>query len=1333
MTEHAVAQAGREGAARVAAVVISWDGMHEAAASIAEGLAGHVDELFVVYSNATDRNEVGPGAWHRVAQSWFYGRKFEVALRLAPTDSVLLAISADAAAEDWGDIVAGLREALRADPAIAVWAPDLDATPWPSHLVADADADADADAEAPGALDEDGLLDVLQTDGVVWAVTPPVAARLRRLDYGANNLGWGIDWTAIACARLGGGRVVRDLKRRIRHAEGRGYSTAAATQNFKNLLGQLSEEERRWVLAAHERVSGRAPAPARGPGLAEAPAVFAQARTVLAHPAQEAAREHPLDAVKAVHLLDGRAWVLAARSLEGEDVALEAGGRRLPLRPVAAPPPLSGVAQPYPMRDADGGSASCRLNGHGGWQVAAWNTLCVTIAEREAPLRLALGPPLAIAGAGRGARFSARLAAHRAAGDLVLRLRDGGGGLLDEIVTAFDPRCLGADRPEGYQAVSLALPDEAQTVELLLDYRRAASPAGDPPVFFVAEPQIVPARPRESHYRAEAVHYGTTDTPHWHAAEMLLSDAEAAQGVALVSLAARRPVADLAASGITLQRDWGHVLELNAARAFHGVLLRDGQPVCPVHLAAGHNVLRLPEAFLTGTTTAVEIRDASGIHVAWRDWLLPPRQLTALPHLQAEGRAPLPVELFPQTAFRYRALRAHARGGSSPALMAQLDTAIARLEAGMDHVRLGPLAFPKVEAPDVTVVIPAHNQIGATFCCLNALLLAWNRASFEVIVVDDASTDATRELEAHVTGIRVIRHDSAQRFIRACNAGVAAARGRYVALLNNDTEPTTGWLDELIEAMEARPDAGLVGSKLLWPDGRLQEAGGIVWGNGDPWNYGRGANPWEPRFCYTRQADYLSGAALLTTRALWDEVGGLSDYLEPMYFEDTDLAFKIRAAGRTTWFVPSSVVFHHEGVTSGTDTAGSGFKRFQEVNRPKFKRQWLRDYAAHAPYGEAPDLEKDRGIHGRILFVDYTTPTPDRDAGSYAALMEIELMQSLGFKVTLLPENLAWLGGYSENLQKMGVEVITAPFFASIDQFLEARAAEFDAFYVMRYHVVNNVVPKIRALNPEARIVMNGADLHYLRLLRRGKAAGDADQIAAAREVRVAEIDAMRSVDVVVSYNEVEAAVIEAVSEGEVAALPCPWVLDFPEVVPPRIGRAGLSFLGSFHHHPNVEGLQWFVERVMGPLAEAAPDLVLSVYGSRMNDAIRAMASPVIRPLGYVEDVAQAYDPHLLFVAPLISGAGIKGKVLNALARGVPCVLSPVAAEGIGLRSGHDCMVAETPEEWVAAITGLTADPARWTAIRDNAMAHARARYGFETARAQMRRVFEAVDLYGRA
>ena len=141
--------------------------------------------------------------------------------------------------------------------------------------------------------------------------------------------------------------------------------------------------------------------------------------------------------------------------------------------------------------------------------------------------------------------------------------------------------------------------------------------------------------------------------------------------------------------------------------------------------------------------------------------------------------------------------------------------------------------------------------------------------------------------------------------------------------------------------------------------------------------------------------------------------------------------------------------------------------------------------------GVKPDLEKDRGIVGRVLFIDYTTPRPDRDAGSYAAIKEIKLVQSLGYKVTFLPQNLAHLGVYTEELERDGVEVITAPFYLSVQEFLDKHGAEFDVVYITRYYVGQATIDHIRRVAPKAKVILNNADLHFLRQLRTGLAQDD--------------------------------------------------------------------------------------------------------------------------------------------------------------------------------------------------------------------------------------------------
>lgn len=730
--------------------------------------------------------------------------------------------------------------------------------------------------------------------------------------------------------------------------------------------------------------------------------------------------------------------------------------------------------------------------------------------------------------------------------------------------------------------------------------------------------------------------------------------------------------------------------------------------------------------FLNGDPAIVEIRDLSGSQVLAASSLILRRALTSEQTLNQQSKPPYPTDLTVRSGHRYTSIRKHLANPLAGSDSRMLSQALATLDRSYDTLELDYLDIPTQRKPQVSIVIPAHNKVRVTYYCLCSILVAYNKASFEIIVVDDGSSDDTQRLEEFVSGVKVIHNKEPQRFIEACNAGVNAAKGEYVILLNNDTEVTDGWIDELIAGFQRFPNVGAVGSKLLYPDGTLQGAGGIVWGSGNPWNYGTGQNPWNPKFMYARQVDYICGAALMTTKKIWHEVGGLSEYLKPMYFEDTDLSFKIRAAGYKTYYIPSSTVYHHEGLTSGTDTS-SGFKRFQEVNRPKFKKAWSKSFSGHNKDGVEPDLEKDRGIIGRALFIDYTTPREDRDAGSYAALQEIKLVQSLGYKVTFIPKNFEDFGIYTQTLRNMGVEVIVAPFYRCIEDFIAQRGTEFDCAYITRYYVAQESIPALQEYAPDCKIIMNNADLHFLRELR--SAGDDPDKLERAAEVREQELEMMLEADVVISYNETEHAVIQSHSDNAVKVMKCPWVVETPHNFPRFNSTAGIAFLGGFKHPPNREGIEWFGAEVM-PLIKNT-GIELSVYGASMDHKFKeTMREQGVNAVGYIDHLEDLYTKHRIFIAPLLSGAGIKGKVINALSYGIPTILTPMAAEGIGLRHGYDCMISRTPQEWAESINKLYHDEALWQSISRASRKYAEQQFSVSEGRRLMREIFESIELY---
>lgn len=315
---------------------------------------------------------------------------------------------------------------------------------------------------------------------------------------------------------------------------------------------------------------------------------------------------------------------------------------------------------------------------------------------------------------------------------------------------------------------------------------------------------------------------------------------------------------------------------------------------------------------------------------------------------------------------------------------------------------------------------------------------------------------------------------------------------------------------------------------------------------------------------------------------------------------------------------------------------------------------------------------------------------PNNDAGSYAAVKEIELMQSLGFKVTFVPDNLAYMGKFTKNLQRMGVEVLVAPFYTSLFDVIERRIEEMDAVYITRYTVAEKYIDRIKDYGKP--VVFNNADLHFLRELRAALRTNDAEATEAALLTQERELDVCKKADAILTYNATEHAVIQSHTLQQHNMHITPWVLESKEPGPDFSARTGIAFLGGFNHVPNVESVEYLVHEIMPKLLVERPDIILYVYGSRMPESFRELECENVKMVGFAESLDDVFHNHRVFVAPLLSGAGIKGKVLESMAYGLPSVLTEVAAEGTGLASGISTQIAEKPGEWCEAIQSLYDD-----------------------------------------
>lgn len=649
------------------------------------------------------------------------------------------------------------------------------------------------------------------------------------------------------------------------------------------------------------------------------------------------------------------------------------------------------------------------------------------------------------------------------------------------------------------------------------------------------------------------------------------------------------------------------------------------------------------------------------------------------------------------------------------------ENAAARFKHAEQRSRRRPAHIPApIEGtPEVSIVIPVYNQLDYTLQCLASVERYTHGITYETIVVDDCSTDRTEA--ALSADARIIYHRNAENlgFIGSCHAGANRARGRYIVFLNNDTEVLTNWLLELIETLEYAPDAGIAGAQLVFPNGILQEAGGIVWQDGSAWNYGRMKDPMAPEVSYLREADYVSGAALAITKDLWQRSGGFDFHYKPAYGEDSDLCFRVRSFGLKVYYQPLAKVIHYEGISSGTDTS-QGVKAYQVTNARKLYERWKDDMARHRPNGEAPEFEKERGTEKRLLVIDACTPEPDKDAGSITTWEIMRSAQSLGYKVTFIPEsNFTYLGRYSDDLARVGIEAIHYPFERTVTGHLEKRGGEYDAILIFRAPSIAGHLPAIKRHAPQARLILHASDLHYLRAEREadvlGKSAGHELALLKAKELAV-----VNAVDCTIVHSTHEAEVLARENvRSEVVVFP--WIMDVHGRGPGFADRAGMMFLGGYQHTPNVDAVEYFAEAILPLVARELPGVPFYAVGSKPPDKLRQL--PGVTVSGFVEDLRDYVDRCRIAVVPLRYGAGIKGKLATSMSYGLPSVTTSMGAEGMELVDEREVLIADTPEAFAAAVVRLYRDEATWTAISDAGLAYVDRMY----SRAAGRRIIATV------
>lgn len=635
------------------------------------------------------------------------------------------------------------------------------------------------------------------------------------------------------------------------------------------------------------------------------------------------------------------------------------------------------------------------------------------------------------------------------------------------------------------------------------------------------------------------------------------------------------------------------------------------------------------------------------------------------------------------------------------------------------------LTFQAFSQPVVSIIIPFYNQPLFTFSCLKSILEHTPGVSYEIILMDDMSDDPeTREMLHNIGSIKVIRNERNLGFIESCNRGARRARGEFLVFLNNDTLVTSGWLQALLGAYDTVPCAGMIGAKLIYPDGRLQEAGGIVWKDASGWNYGRFDDPRRPEYNYVRQVDFCSGACLLIPRSLFMEMGGFDDLYAPAYYEDVDLAFKLRRAGKKVVYQPHAEIVHFEGITSGTDVH-KGAKRYQEHNRHKFRERWRQTLSAHRNNGIKPELEKDRYVDKRILVVDARMITPDRDAGSVRMFHLLNILTAMGYQATFAAADLNCQQPYVHDLRNRGIQVIHAPYVTSFEAYLAEWGGLFDAVMLSRVDLADKLIDMVKTHCPAAFVIFDTVDVHFIREQRMAKVTRSGSLRWIAEKRKDQELAVVAKTDVTLVVSPVEKKILEqALPDARIEILST--IHTIHETNHGFSGRKHLFFVGGFEHPPNIDAVVYYAKNILPLLRQRLAGVNTYIIGSNPPPAVHDMEAPDFIVTGYVKDIEPYLHQCRLSIAPLRFGSGVKGKINLSMSYGVPVVATSVAVEGMHLTPGVDVMAADSPRAFVDALVRVYTDEALWQTLSENGKSNIRAHFSAEKARKTLTRILRA-------
>jgi GT2 family glycosyltransferase len=615
-------------------------------------------------------------------------------------------------------------------------------------------------------------------------------------------------------------------------------------------------------------------------------------------------------------------------------------------------------------------------------------------------------------------------------------------------------------------------------------------------------------------------------------------------------------------------------------------------------------------------------------------------------------------------------------------------------------------AFPSSHRPAVSVIIPVFNRASLTLQCLEALS-SEAAVGLEVIIIDNASSDETADLFARLKDIQYVRNQENVHFLEASNQGAALAKGASLLFLNSDTRVLPGTILSALETLTSSPTNGAVGARLILPDGSLQEAGSMIWGDGTCFGYGRGDNPDRAPYQFRRPVDYCSAAFLLTPRALFESFGGFDRDFRPAYYEEVDYCLRLWERGYRVIYDPRAVVWHFEFASS---KRSEDALRLQRERRTLIVRkhsdlisQKLAPAPAHVLLNRSPKHLERR----RVLWIDERIPHSRYGAGYPRAREIVTCLDESECDVTLYPavfeeQGESWKKIYGALPRSVEVAALAGYGPSGLRRFLRDRKGYYDLYFVSRPDTMRSIRALLEtepSLIPLSSVIYDAEALfsnrERLETALAGKAMTDLEY-----ERRVArELSLARGVRRIMTVSAQEAAICREHGFDDISIVGHAVAVNRP--VKTFRERSGILFVAAIHGDggPNYDAAQWFCKEILPLLRARGIHDVFYIVGYHRANGLHQHKHLGVEIVGEVDELRQWYERCKIFVAPTRFSAGIPLKVIEALANGLPVVATTLLVNQLGWSPHEPVLCADAAADFARLVTDLANDERLWTRL----------------------------------